>query len=59
MTKKKALAYNVVISQDSFDRDILIMLRAIGKYLYFESDKLLKSKPKEEKWDWTAGDKKK
>ena len=57
MKKRELRNYQIKFDTSSDDRSILIMLRAIGKYLYDNADKLLKSKVKAETWTWKAGKK--
>ena len=50
--KHKTGNYVVSYSQQSLEKEILIILRAVGKYIYDSSDKLLKLKPETTKWEW-------
>ena len=45
-------AYHITINQDSQERNILMMLRNIGKYLYTASDKMLKAPSVQKRWEW-------
>jgi len=50
--KSKKDYYTVTYSTASYDRHILIMLKAIGKYLSKNAEKLLKAKPAKTNWNW-------